>query len=312
LLDSRLGNVPDGKTLPYDVSKTTVGELLELVRIDYKVNDLKSVRVMEQRVRLHLAPFFYIVDEGGNYAGGMRATQVTSEIINRYVIARQEAGATNATVNRELSILRRGFSLGIKATPPKVSQCPNFPRLKESAPRKGFLEDKQYHAITSACPELWFRALVEVAKTYGWRSKELTELRCQQVDLINRSISLDPGATKNDDARCVIMTDTVYVLLSECVRGKKADAYVFTRRNGKPVRDFRTTWRQACVAAGVGHWICPECEGQQVLTAGQCPQCKRSGSQTTAGTAAPSSTIGAGQACVLWSAAAFLSVLPWP
>jgi integrase len=156
-----------------------------------------------------------------------------------------------------------------------VSQCPNFPRLKESAPRKGFLEDKQYHVITSACPELWFRALVEVAKTYGWRSRELTELRCQQVDLLNRSISLDPGATKNDDARCVIMTDAVYMLLSECVRGKKGDAYVFTRRNGKPVRDFRTTWRQACVAAGVGHWICPECEGQQVLTASQCPQCKR-------------------------------------
>jgi integrase len=71
------------------------------------------------------------------------------------------------------------------------------------------------------------------------------------------------------------MTDAVYMLLSECVRGKKADAYVFTRRSGEPVRDFRTTWRRACVAASVGHWICPECEGQQVLTANQCPKCKR-------------------------------------
>jgi hypothetical protein len=149
-------------------AKPPPGELLELVRIDYKINDLKSARVMEQRVRLHLAPFFFVVnDEGGKYVGGMKATQVTSDIINRYVIARQQAGATNATVNRELSILRRGFSLGMKATPPKVSQCPNFPSLKESAPRKGFLEDKQHQAITSACPELWFRALVEVAKTYG-------------------------------------------------------------------------------------------------------------------------------------------------
>jgi integrase len=93
---------------------------------------------------------------------------------------------------------------------------------------------------------------VEIAKTCGWRSSELTELRCQQVDLINRSICLNPGATQNDEARFVIMTDAAYTLFSECVRGKKGEAYVFTHRNGKPVRDFKTTWRTACVAAGVG------------------------------------------------------------
>ena len=137
------------------------------------------------------------------------------------------------------------------ATPPKVSQCPNFPRLRENAPRTGFLEDNQYRAITQACPELWFRSMIEVARTYGWRSGELKQLRCEQVDLMNRTIRLHRGSTKNDDGRLVVMTDAVYTLLCECLRGKRGHDYVFTRRNGKPVRDFRKTWRNACIAASV-------------------------------------------------------------
>jgi integrase len=276
LLDSRLGNIADGKALPHDLDKTTVGELFELVRKDYRFRGRKSIRDMELRIRLHLAPFFYVVSQDGKYAGGMKANQVTSVVIDNYIIGRQAGGASNATVNRELSVLRFGFKLGVETEPQTVAHVPNFPHLKEPPARKGFLEDAHYHAITKAAPELWFRAMVEVAKTYGWRRSELTGLRCSQVDLMNRSISLDPGTTKNDDARCVFMTDAMYTLLSACVRDRKPDDYVFTRANGSPVRDFRKTWRNACVAAGVGHWVCPKCEGQQPLdTESKCPRCFR-------------------------------------
>ena len=47
------------------------------------------------------------------------------------------------------------------------------------------------------------------------------------------------------------MTQNVYALLSACVSGKQPDDCVFTRQCGKPVREFRETWRLACVAAGV-------------------------------------------------------------
>src|SRR6516164_3196072 len=68
---------------------------------------------------------------------------------------------------------------------------------------------------------------------------------------MNRTIRLHRGSTKNDDGRLVVMTDAVYTLLCECLRGKRGHDYVFTRRNGKPVRDFRKTWRNACIAASV-------------------------------------------------------------
>jgi len=51
----------------------------------------------------------------------------------------------------------------------------------------------------------------------------------------------------------------------------------FTRENGKPVRDFRNTWRKACIAAGVGRMVCPQCDGDRTLKKrGRCRQCSRS------------------------------------
>ncbi|HXO39799.1 MAG TPA: tyrosine-type recombinase/integrase, partial [Candidatus Acidoferrum sp.] len=66
-----------------------------------------------------------------------------------------------------------------------------------------------------------------------------------------RVIRLEPGTTKNREGREVVMTDAIFTLLSACVHGKPADDYVFTRCNGKRVRDFRRTWESACTAAGV-------------------------------------------------------------
>jgi hypothetical protein len=35
----------------------------------------------------------------------------------------------------------------------------------------------------------------------------------------------------------------------QCVHGKAPDAFVFTRPNGKPVRNFRKLWGNACIFA---------------------------------------------------------------
>src|SRR5215472_18283474 len=116
----------------------------------------------------------------------------------------------------------------------KVRDVPIFPRLKENNVRKGFLEDGQFRKLIEYCPELWFRSLVEVGRTYGWRISELLKMRVSQTDLFSRTIRLEPGTTKNNDGREVTMTDSVYALLAECVTGKSANDYVFTRVNGKP------------------------------------------------------------------------------
>lgn len=113
------------------------------------------------------------------------------------------------------------------------------------------MEDGQYRKLIEYCPDLWFRSLVECGRTYGWRVSELLTMRVNQVDLSQRVIRLEPGTTKNRDGREVLMTDDVSKLLSALVHGKSSEDHVFTRSNGRPVCDFRVTWKNACNHAGV-------------------------------------------------------------
>ena len=240
-LNQRLHEVDSGTYAGPKMERTRVQELAEDFLRDYRINGRKSSGHAETRWRKHLEPWF----------GALRAADVSSALIARYVDARMQEGAQTATINRELAALKRMFRLGYYATPPKVFRLPAFPRLQENNVRTGFLEDEQYRKLTAAASELWMRAMIELARTYGWRKRELLNLRIRQVDLRARTIRLDPGTTKNRDGREITMTDTVRALLAQCVQGKGPDEHVFTRAGGKPVRDFRKAWGTLCTAAGV-------------------------------------------------------------
>jgi integrase len=241
MLNTRLAEINQGTFTGPQLEKTKVDELAEMFLRDYRINGRKSIDDANARWKHHLRPFF----------GGMRALDVTSEQVARYVDKRQQEEAANATINRELAALKRMFRLGQQSTPPRVIRTPKFPNLAENNIRKGFLEDGQYRKLIEYCPELWFRGLVECGRTYGWRVSELLSMRVSQVDVSQRVIRLEPGTTKNRDGREVLMTEAVCQLLSALVYNKVGDHYVFTRTNGKPVRDFRKKWQNACAYAGV-------------------------------------------------------------
>jgi len=148
------------------------------------------------------------------------------------------------------------FLHGTRVTPPMVERVPAFPaRLKESAPRKGFIGDAEYAVHAKNAKDLWLRALIAVAFRFGFRKRELLHLRVEQVDLLDRWITLREGETKNNEGRKVKMTSEVYELLRECVRGKKYADYVFTRASGERVGDPRQEWYDLCVASKLGSYV---------------------------------------------------------
>jgi len=100
-------------------------------------------------------------------------------------------------------------------------------------------------------------------------------MRVSQVDLFRRTIRLELGTTKNRDGREVSMTEAAYTLLKACVTGKSPDDYVFTREDGKPVRDFRKTWANACCTAGLGKFSCVTCHKDLNSSGKLCPDCKQ-------------------------------------
>ena len=78
------------------MSRTFVASLFR----DYEVNALKSIRSARERWKNHLEEEF----------AQMRAVSVTTDSINTYIEKRQKEGAENATINRELALLRVGHS----------------------------------------------------------------------------------------------------------------------------------------------------------------------------------------------------------
>jgi uncharacterized repeat protein (TIGR03803 family) len=162
---------------------------------------------------------------------------------------RQNEEASAGTVNRELAIVQHMFRLGQRTTPPKTVTIPYFRKLKEAPARQGFLEQGTYDKLREHAGELWLRGLLATAYAFAWRRSELLNLKVSQINLAENSINL--GDSKNGDARLIIMTGEVRALLTALVQGKKEDDFVFTREDGKRVKDFRGSWQRMFADAGV-------------------------------------------------------------
>lgn len=233
----RKAQVYEGRFLP--AAGASMADLKELLFENYRLNGyvLKPIKASWNRLK--------------DTFGGMRADQVTTEQIERYIRDRAIEEYANASINRDLASLKRMFHLGIRASPPRVRVIPAFPaRLKEAPPRSGFVGDSQYRALQDEPLELWLQAFLAVAYKFGLRRGELLSLRVGQVDLKERVIRLNAGETKNDEARIAPMTSEVHELLEECVRGKGPQDYVFTRGKRR-VMDFRGTWETLTKQAGL-------------------------------------------------------------
>jgi integrase len=145
-----------------------------------------------------------------------------------------------------------------------VSRVPRFGRFivsEKGNERKGFVEETQCRKLADAAAgRLWLRALLALAAyTFGFRRGELlgnpkkgTEpMRCKQVDLLNNTICLYAGETKNGEPRIVALTEECRLLVTELHRGKQPEDFLLTRENGDPVRAFREVWETLTTKAGV-------------------------------------------------------------
>jgi len=84
----------------------TVRALVEATLRDYRINGRRSLEDAEARWRLHLEPAF----------GTWAARRVNRDALEKYIDQRREEGAKNATINRELALLKRAFSLAGRHT----------------------------------------------------------------------------------------------------------------------------------------------------------------------------------------------------
>jgi integrase len=245
LLRSKEGDAAKG--LPVlKVNRKTVGELFDDVVTDYTNRGRKTTKKTEERIRKHLRPFF----------GALNAAAVTDDQVRTYITQRKAAGAKNSTINRELSVLTRGYSLNERA----VTVQPVIEMQEENNVRQGFFERADFERVRAVLPPEYQR-LLTVAFITGWRTgSELLPMGSRQVDFAARTLRLEPGTTKNKKGREFPFTDELEAALLEqrayteaCQRKLGAIIpYVF-HRSGKPIRDLRRRWLRALLKVGLAH-----------------------------------------------------------
>ena len=242
LRDKLLGKKHRGEITGGTPDKVLIGELLD----DVLKSDIEeSTRyIWSAVVEKNIRPAF----------GNVRAARLTTDLMDRYREKRLAEGRADATVNRELSIMRTAFHNARKRTPPKVNIVPYFPMVKETTVRKGFLTDQQYTDLLKALlPEL--RSIFVCGYVTGIRKGELTDIQWHQVDFEGEIISLDPDETKNREGRSVPilkgdMRDLLLASKKERDECWPESPWVFNR-DGRKIVDFRSSWEKACTSAGV-------------------------------------------------------------
>jgi integrase len=243
LLKRRQGEIVTGKFAGLRPERITFRELSPEILDDYRMNAKRTLAHVQRRLTLHLLPAL----------GDIRAANFTTAHIRKYIADRQRSKASNASINRELSIIKRVFRLAFRSDPPKVARIPFVPMLRENNVRKGFLEHDHYLQLRDALPEP-LRPLFVVAYHVGCRMGELKALLWRQVDLRALRITLDPGTTKNGEGR----TLPIYGDMIEWLKIEKAIhdqnypdcPYVF-RRGGQPIKSFYKSWLTAVAAVGL-------------------------------------------------------------
>jgi hypothetical protein len=119
LLRKRMAEmIHTGKALSATEGKVKFEECAAALETDYEVNGKRSIRSIKLSIR-HLEGYFQ----------GSRALDITTDRVKRYVALRQGEGAENASVNRELSALKRMLRLMQQAG--RLSSVPYIPMLEE-------------------------------------------------------------------------------------------------------------------------------------------------------------------------------------
>jgi integrase len=249
LLKSREGDVADGRPVSPKAGRLRFEDAAADMLTDYLINKKRSYNNLKNTIiEGALEPWFR----------GRRMRDITTVDVRAYVKDRLDKGYANATINRELSALKRMFKLA-KQAKRFVGDVPHIPMLKETNVRTGFFERAQFEAVRNRLPPM-YQALETLAYYTGWRvAAELLPLEWRQFDLKAGIIRLEPGTTKNDHGRTfkyaeidelVAAIEGLWARHEALERQGIITPLVFCRRRGQRIKSLWKRWRTACKAAG--------------------------------------------------------------
>src|SRR5437870_3815314 len=197
---------------------------------------LKSIRTERNRVLAWAREF------GNRPLGQITRTEI--EAWRREKMAR----CRPATINRDLSRLRRMFSLAVEWGLLEESPMKSMKFLRENNARTRYLSLEECQRLIANCIAPHIRALVGVALHSGMRLGEILNLRWYDLDFASGFILVRDS--KNGESRHVPMDATLFALFRAYPHRPSTDL-VFSSSSGGHIVDVRTGFQNACKRAGL-------------------------------------------------------------
>ncbi|MFX0200813.1 MAG: tyrosine-type recombinase/integrase [Candidatus Hodarchaeota archaeon] len=190
----------------------------------------------QQRFEKHLQPYF----------GHCKPHDINSSMVDDYKVRRQRQFAANATINRELALLKSIFRFALKKG--KLSRVPPIDLLPEDNVRQRFVSADEFQKIQALLSQDVLPVVV-IGYHTAMRLGEILALKWKNIDLKRRLFLFETEKTGRQ--RAVALHPEIIKLLESIPRGF-GETPVFNLKRDRVER----IWRRACKKAGVKDaWI---------------------------------------------------------
>lgn len=222
--------------------KVRFKDLAEQYLEDYaKVNNLAWKRVESCLKRLK------------EFFGKHHLRNVSPLMIEKYKQKRLKEGIKPASVNRELSVLKRAFNLAIKWKMADENPVRDVRFLRQSEPRERMLTEEEEKRLLEASTE-HLKPVIMIALRTGMRKGEIADLKWEQIDMRHREIEVTK--TKSGKKRIIPICEDLYEVFLSMWGENSGSEFVFQYEDPKTgerkrLKYFRRAFESACRRAGI-------------------------------------------------------------
>jgi site-specific recombinase XerD len=182
---------------------------------------------------------------------GKQLSAITPSDIENYISKRRNEGVSNATINRELSCLKRMYTLAVKWGDAKKNPVTDVDFLEEPPGRTRFLTVEECQGLVE-CSQEHLRPIVLTALLTGMRLGELLNLKWAHVHIdhvIDPYIEIE--ISKNNKKRFVPLNSEMVELLSALRAKARGPEHVFLSIRGKPLQSVEKPFLRALKEANI-------------------------------------------------------------
>ncbi len=175
---------------------------------------------------------------------------ITPYQIEKYKAYRMRQGVKPNTVNRELSVLKRAFSLAIDWNMAEENPVRKVKFFRQPEPKERILSEEEEERLIYASSE-HLKPIIIAALNTGMRLAEILSLKWNQINLQKREIEVIK--TKSGKKRVISINDVLFEMLNILKReGDFVFLYLDPKTNEpRPIKSIKSSFTNACKRAGI-------------------------------------------------------------